>query len=267
MTPLITLTTDFGLEDAYVGAMRGVILGICPEARLVDISHHLPRQDVAHAALVLRDSVPYFPSGTVHVAVIDPGVGTARKAVAIECGGHRFVGPDNGLFGPVLEALGGPVVAHEVTNPDVLRKTISATFHGRDVFSPTGAHLAAGVALQALGPPVEALVDGGFWAPPQIEPGCARGVITDVDHFGNLRTNIPIGALGAAPSGVTVRWPAHDHLDPVEGLQWTYGQAPQGALLVLVGSSGHVEVAVNHGSAAQRLGLAAGAQVEVHWNA
>ena len=152
-TGIVTLTTDFGLQDAYVGAMKGVILGIAPDVRLVDLSHQVPPQDIAAGAFVLFSAYRAFPAGTVHVAVVDPGVGSARRGVVIETPTYRFVGPDNGLFGPIYASEPIERVV-EIQNRDLMRPEVSATFHGRDVFAPAAAHLCRGAPVDAFGPAV-----------------------------------------------------------------------------------------------------------------
>lgn len=234
---MIVLLSDFGLSDVYVGVMRGVIASIAPGVPVVDLTHGVPPQAVAVGARWLAESWRYFPEGAVFVAVVDPGVGTARRPVAVRAGGRTFVGPDNGLFAllPVDEA-------REITAPWGLTPR-SATFHGRDVFAPVAARLAAGAAFDEVGPRVEALL-------PLVEPRPRGGVgeVLWVDHFGNLVTNLPGRAAGV------VRCAGRDA--PVVG---TYGEAPPGALVALTGSGGWLEVAVVGGSAAHRLGVGAGA--------
>ena len=188
--PLVTLTTDFGLRDAYVAAMKGVILSICPEARLVDVSHEVAPQDVMEAAFVLRQAVPYFPPEAVHLVVVDPGVGTARRPVALRHGGHRFVGPDNGLFALLLDGA-APETLVGLDRPAFWRtEAPSTTFHGRDVFAPVAAHLAAGRRLAEVGTPAAAL-ESLHWALPIADAQGLRGWVVHVDHFGNGITNIP----------------------------------------------------------------------------
>jgi len=262
--PIITLTTDFGTQDGYVGAMLGVILGICPRAQLHTITHAIDPQDVRGGAQALATAAPWFPRGTVHVGVVDPGVGTARRGVVVEVGGQRFVGPDNGLFGPVVDAL----EAHsdrarwlQIDAPGRTLPHISSTFHGRDVFAPIAAHLAAGVPLSALG--VE-LPDPVRLPPPlcRRDGDAVWGEVVTVDRFGNLITNIPASAVEGAPD-VRAHWVDHPDASAVEGLLRSYGEAVDGGLLLLVGSSGYVEVAVNGGSAAAALGLRRGARLQL----
>lgn len=258
--PLITLTTDFGLEDGFVGAMKGVMLGICPQARLVDISHAIPPQNVLAGALMLGGVFDFFPAGTIHLAVVDPGVGTARRPLAARLGAHFFVGPDNGLFTAVYEAAEKNNWAMEcvhLTNERYFLPPLSRTFHGRDLFAPVAAHLAAGVPLADLGPALRDPLRIALPKPERI-PGGWRGQVIAVDHFGNLTTDLTADLLGAA-ADVLVRLGGVE----VGGLRAAYGDCPAGSLIALFDSQGRLEVAVVNGSAAARLGVGIGAAVEV----
>lgn len=257
MRPVIALLTDFGLRDHYVAAMKGVILGICPDATLVDISHQIPPHDILAGALELEAAAPYLPEGTVVVAVVDPGVGTMRRGVGIEAGGLRFIGPDNGLFSLALRAL--PAwTAVELTNRSYARASVSRTFEGRDRFAPAAAWIAGGVALSELGPTVDDLV--GLDVPaPAVSADGIDGVVLRVDHFGNLITNIQERALCALHGELSVRISGAT----IGGLSATYADAPPGALCALVGSAERLEVAVGGGSAAALLGAGRGAVVQV----
>ncbi len=265
MAPIITLTSDFGLQDAYVGAMRGVLLGICPGAALADITHMVPAQDVVHGAWALRDAAPFFPAGAVHLAVVDPGVGGPRRAIIARAGGHLLVGPDNGLLVPAAEALGGVERAWQI-DPGRLgaraprARSPSATFHGRDIFAPAAGWLASGVDPEALGDAVEGLLP--LPAPaPQVSLGRILGRIMTADHFGNLTTNVPASAI---PDRARARVTLIDRAQPaIEGLSRTYGDAAVGQVMALAGSSGYIEIAVNQGSARARLGADPGDAVEI----
>ncbi len=264
---LITLLTDFGLQDEYVGVMKGVIAGIAPTVRVVDISHAVCPQDVVHGAFLLAAAYPFFPPGSVHLAVVDPGVGGPRRILAAECGGHRFVAPDNGLLERVL--AGRPdarLVA--VENRRYFLDQISDTFHGRDIFAPVGAHLAGGLPPAQLGPVVDrrTVVSG-------VVPHCRftdrdsiEGVVVAVDRFGNLMTNIDRAALerltGRTAAGRLVvelvgKWAG----DLVRAYSHAAAQAP----LALVGSRGLLEISVNGGSAQKALSAAIKDQVRVRW--
>ncbi|HEX7049488.1 MAG TPA: SAM-dependent chlorinase/fluorinase [Longimicrobiales bacterium] len=250
----ITLLTDFGTADGYVAAMKGVIAAIAPDVAIDDAAHDVPPGDVAAAALALARYWRLYPPGTVHLVVVDPGVGTARRALAARADGRFFVAPDNGVLTDVLAAEGGVVVAIE--NPDLRRPTVSATFHGRDVFAPAAAHLARGVALDEFGPPVEDPVRLERTRPERTREG-VRGAVIHVDRFGNLITDIPgewvRGAAAVEVAGRSVGAPRR-----------TYGDVAPGAALALVGSTGALEISVRDGSAAAAFGVGRGAEVRVH---
>jgi S-adenosylmethionine hydrolase len=258
---IITLLTDFGLEDGYVAAMKGVIAGIAPDADVVDVTHLVPPQDVASGRFRLLTATPYFPPGTVHLAVVDPGVGTGRRAVAVRSSsGSLLVGPDNGLLLGALEA-DPAVAAVELSEPRFWRTpSPSATFHGRDVFAPVAAHLARGVALEFLGPAVapDSLVklELPAW---RAVPGGAEGAIQAVDGFGNLISNVPDMALSGHGA-----WTASIAGRTFTGRR-TYGDVPPGEALALVGSHGFVEIALCQGDARKALGGAIGTAVAIRW--
>jgi S-adenosylmethionine hydrolase len=265
--PLITLLTDFGVEDAYVAQMKGQILAICPTARVIDITHAIPPQDIAYAGLVLAQAVPHFPSETVHVAVIDPGVGTQRRIIAVELATRteaaaevrrqRLVLPDNGLIGR-LASQAEVVAVCEVSESGYWRSRVSSTFHGRDIMGPVAAHWASGTPLDAFGPRIDDMLRGA-WPQPSIRGATIAGEIIAIDHFGNAITNIPGSYLTAA----------HAHnLEVIVGgrrVQFhpvrTYGQQPPGASVILTGSHELVELAIVGGSAAGHLGLKRGESV------
>lgn len=256
MMTIITLTTDFGTTDGYVGAMKGVILGLAPNATLVDISHDVPPQDVRHGARILATAAPFFPPGVIHVAVVDPGVGSARRGIALRTADATFVGPDNGLFTPFLPERLACVV---LTNPVTHRRPISATFHGRDIFAPVAAHLAQGLPLTELGPVVDDPVSWPDPRPRRLPDGRLRAEVVYVDRFGNLVTNVGLA-----------EWKSADLRDlriVVGGVSVTvcrtYADVEKGTLLALVGSDGYLEIAVREGSAAERLGLDVGATLAV----
>jgi S-adenosylmethionine hydrolase len=190
---IITLTTDFGTRDGYVGAMKGVILGVAPTASVVDISHEISPQDVAEGAFVLASACPCFPPATIHVAVVDPGVGTERRGVLIETERYVLIGPDNGLFSGVL-AVDPLVRAVSLENPSLMRPDVSATFHGRDVFAPAAAHIARGVPVAEFGPEVASPVELNLWRA-ESTSGCVTGRVVHIDGFGNCVTNIGRAAV------------------------------------------------------------------------
>jgi S-adenosyl-L-methionine hydrolase (adenosine-forming) len=255
---LITLLTDFGLEDAYVGVVKGVLLGINPRARLVDLTHAVPPQDVRRASLLLEGAWPFFPSGSVHLAVVDPGVGSARRPIAVAAGGHYFVGPDNGLLGFCFDLPGARGVA--LTARRFHRRPVSRTFHGRDVFAPVAAHCSLGVGLETLGSPLRDPVRLPR-STPRRRGQRVDGEVLLVDHFGNLLTSLVGRELpGPADGGVLRVGRAR-----IRGLVSTYAVRPQGALGAVMDSSGRVEVFVREGSAGRRLGIGPGARVS--WTA
>ena len=258
MSRVITLTTDFGLRDPFVGIMKGVLLSICPSARLVDLTHEVEPQDVLGGGLALEAAVPYFPPGTVHLAVVDPGVGSARRAIAVRAGGYYLVGPDNGLFTFVLEADGWTAVS--LTAPEYRLAEVSRTFHGRDVFAPAAAYLAAGVPLERLGPPVP---DPVLLRRPgcRLEGGELVGEVLDADRFGNLITSIPAARLGevAGPGRLAVDVAGRRLRGPLGA----YAEGGVGEAAVIVGSTGRLEIFVRAGSAREELGAGRGAIVRV----
>ncbi len=250
MTPIITLTTDFGLADSYVASVKGVILSIAPSARIVDLSHQVPPQDILHGAYLLATAWRYFPRGTIHLAVVDPGVGTKRKAIAVSHKGHTFLAPDNGLL---TLALGGALPpgakAYEITNPRYRLKRISDVFHGRDIFAPAAAYCAQGLAIQGLGKHVSRIVTLSLASPRREKDGSVLGTVIHVDTFGNLITNVTQNHIkGDISIGVGGK--------AIVGLSKIYAEG--GSLLALWGSSGYLEVAVRNGSAAKRLGVKRG---------
>jgi S-adenosylmethionine hydrolase len=255
--PLLTLTTDFGTGSPYVAAMKGVILSINPAARLLDLGHAVPPQDVRHAAFFLAEVVPWFPPDTIHVVVVDPGVGSARAILHVAVGGQRLLVPDNGCWGRLEARYPAPQVVR-VTERRFWRPTVSATFHGRDVFAPVAAHLSLGLAPAELGPAADDWVKLPWPEPARGANGVA-GEIVFVDDFGNLIGNVPGAALPARPLEVRLGNVV------VPRLVRTYADAAAGDLVALVGSGGLLEIAVVGGSAARRLGLAVGAPLTVGW--
>ncbi|MDD3580821.1 MAG: SAM-dependent chlorinase/fluorinase [Desulfobacca sp.] len=243
---LITLLTDFGSQDGYVGVMKGVILGINPQVTLVDLSHDLPPQDVIAAALVLQAAQPYFPPETIHLAVVDPGVGTARRALALRVRDQFWVGPDNGLFHLVLEGQRG-FQAVCLENSTYFLPQVSATFHGRDVFAPVAAHLSTGVSLSDFGPPLTDPVHLNLPVP-AISSRLIQGQVIHVDHFGNLISNIRFAELETWRQGrpLEVRVGGHHSARLVR----TYGQGSPGELIALEGSHGYLEIACAQANAA-----------------
>ncbi|MCY4455024.1 MAG: SAM-dependent chlorinase/fluorinase [Chloroflexi bacterium] len=255
MSAIVTLTTDFGTQDSYVAQLKGVLLAGCADVRIHDLTHEIAPHDVVEGALFLAGALPAFPPGTVHLAVVDPGVGGDRRPIAVEVAGQRVVCPDNGLL--TLLARSHPIDAvHELTNSRFRREPRSATFEGRDVFAPAAAHLACGGSLVDLGPSVAELIQVALPEPVAGEDG-VRGEVLHVDRFGNAITNIPASMLPEA-GHARVHAAGRDL-----ALLRTYADAEAGEALALIGSSGYVEVAVREGSAAEALGLRRGAVVRV----
>ncbi|OFW16814.1 MAG: hypothetical protein A3F70_12425 [Acidobacteria bacterium RIFCSPLOWO2_12_FULL_67_14] len=259
MRPVIALLTDFGTKDHYAGTMKGVALGICPDATCVDITHDIPPHDILAGALELAASYRYFPPGTVFLVVVDPGVGSARRGLAAEAGGYRFVAPDNGVLTVVLQES-PPRRVVELTERRYARPTVSRTFEGRDRFAPAAAWLAKGIDLSALGRPLTSWQTLHVPAPLLGEDGIT-GEVLRVDRFGNLVTNIdrPMFERFAEAGGLEIV----AGTEAVGRVVATYADAPSGSICALFGSSGHLEVAVNGGSAAERFGLGRGARVTV----
>jgi S-adenosylmethionine hydrolase len=258
MPHVITLTTDFGLRDPFVGIMKGVILSLCPSARLVDLTHEIPAHDVQGGGLALEAAIPFFPAGTVHLAVVDPGVGTARRAIAVRREQCYLVGPDNGLFTFAFQEAGWTAVG--LAAPEYRLAEVSRTFHGRDVFAPAAAYLAAGVPLERLGPSV---ADPVRLPRPRchLEGRELIGEVIDADRFGNLLTSIPAGRLGEIPGHGPLTLDVAGRL--VSGPVEAYAEGREGEPTAIVGSTGRLEIFVKGGSARDRMGVGRGTVVRV----
>ena len=250
---VIALLTDFGLRDPYVGIMKGVILGIHPEARIVDLTHEVRPQDVREAAFLLSGSIRYFPDGTVFVAVVDPGVGTDRPILAVRTDRHVFLAPDNGLLGFLYQAAKIRRVV-EVRQREYFLEPVSRTFQGRDIFAPVAARISMGLDIRKLGPTVK--TPKGLPPEPVAHNGTIEGEVVTIDRFGNLVTNIPGEGLSAKAQ---VKLGSRT----IKGLSETYESARPGHLLALVSSSGTVELAVNRGNAQEVTGAAVGSRVRI----
>ena len=256
--PILTLTTDFGLSDHYVGVMKGVILGICPRARIVDISHDVTPFEIAEGAFTVAQAYRYFPKKTVHVVVVDPGVGTARRPILMEAAGQYFVGPDNGVLSMVYSREKHRIRA--IANEEYYLKPVSQTFHGRDVFAPAAAHLAAGVAPAQMGKIVADYLRPSFEKPSQSGKRTWVGRILKIDRFGNLITNFHVGEfpdlerknveMAIGPTHVSV-------------MARNYAECGPGELFLIFGSSGYLEVSTSQGSAAKAIGCQTGAPAEL----
>ncbi|MDP9171972.1 MAG: SAM-dependent chlorinase/fluorinase [Acidobacteriota bacterium] len=247
--PIITLLTDFGLRDHYVAAMKGVILGICPEACLVDISHEIEAFNIQQAAWTLAQACECFPPGTVHLVVVDPGVGSGRRPLAAQAGSHFFVGPDNGVLAGILDSHSNPSV-YQITAPKYFRHPVSTTFHGRDIFAPIAAHLATGLDIAQVGDPVAEYV----------RLATTAGTVVSVDRFGNIVTNL---------HGESFRWiaeqPFEMHLGShvITAFAENYSDARENEYFVTIGSAGFLEVSLNRRSAAESLDVKPGMTVLV----
>lgn len=277
--PVIALITDFGLSDHYVGAMKGVILSICPHAQIIDLTHAIEPQNVQQAAFVLLNSYQYLPIGTIVVAVIDPGVGSSRKPIAVQTDHGFFVGPDNGLFSYVFKQLEiRKIVA--LQNSKYLLSDVSSTFHGRDIFSPAGAHLARGVPIEELGPALNKLV----WLDSprfEVKTDSIHGEVIYIDRFGNMVTSIGHLAWGEDDTLIVnpvfnavfdegVSFPEAIHPEScqvqigdleLDSLCFSYSNVAKGSTLALVNSARHLEIAVNQGNASQNLDVGVGEPV------
>ncbi|HEX7071725.1 MAG TPA: SAM-dependent chlorinase/fluorinase [Rhodothermales bacterium] len=260
MSRIITLTTDFGTRDAYVATMKGVMLGINPDATLVDVTHDVHHADVMEAAFSLRRTVPFFPEGSVHLVVVDPGVGTMRRAVALQHDGHFFVGPDNGLF-PLLLGDHAQFDAVELDRPEFWRSpNPSKTFHGRDIFAPIAAHLSLGEPLTHVGSRIDDLAPL-HWALPIADEQGIQGWVVHVDHFGNCITNITREIFESGRDNRRVKCYVGTAI--LDGIHETYGSVAVGEPLLLFESTDHLEIAVSGGNAADLLGIRKGAPVNV----
>jgi S-adenosyl-L-methionine hydrolase (adenosine-forming) len=267
MPPIITLTTDFGLRDEYAGVLHGVIAGLAPQAHRIDLCHHIRPQDVRQGAFILQAAAPYFPKATIHLAVVDPGVGTPRQLLALRAMGQVFLGPDNGILTPFLqEGLFEEAIFLDC--PKLHLAPLSTTFHGRDILAPVAAALANGTALSSLGIP--ALKENLTKLAPSVLQidrihGTILGCIIHIDHFGNLTTNIhqrDLAGLKADPASIQI---FHKN-QQVSGLSGTYDSLPKGQALALIGSRGYLELAVSRGNAARQLGAEVDDPVRVRQN-
>jgi S-adenosylmethionine hydrolase len=258
---IVTLITDFGYRGEYAGAMKGAILKVNPRCQIIDITHQVSPQNILEAAFVLKNSYPYFPEGTIHVVVVDPGVGGERRPIVLRKGGHRFVGPDNGVFSFVLPAE-GEGEGYEIARRIFIRTPPSPTFHGRDVFAPVAGHLSMGLKLREVGPSVKDFVRLD-WPKPHPEGLKWIGQVLWADAFGNLITNF-----------LENEWKTRLLRTPfsIGGKKWeiqkihrTYSEGPRGAPMALFGSSGFLEIALRDGNAEKTLGLRAGDPIAIQF--
>ena len=255
---VLTLLTDFGTQDGFIGVMKGVIWGICPKIQIADISHQIQPQNVAQGAITLSRAAPFFADGTVHVAVIDPGVGTERRAIVAQLGIQFYVAPDNGLLTLLIkdaEEKHLPIKLIELNKPDYWLNRISSTFHGRDIFAPIGAHLATGVPLEKLGTPINDPVLLALPTPQKTDYGW-EAHITLIDIFGNIRTNLHTSKIEGD---------AEIHIlgQEIDGVVASYGHREVGELVAIADSGGYLEIAIVNGNAAKKTGAKTGDLVEV----
>jgi S-adenosylmethionine hydrolase len=256
--PLVTLTTDFGTADHFVGVMKGVIAAIAPRARVVDITHEVPPYEILEAAFIIGDAWRYFPKGTIHVVVIDPGVGSSRRPILAEAGGQFFVAPDNGVLSMVYSAAKAKV--RVITNAKLMAREVSRTFHGRDIFAPAAAHLARGVAPARFGKVIDDCIFIADLKPVKLSKNCWRGMVFKADHFGNLITNFQIDEF---PALTTRAFEVRIGAQRIRRLALTFSEAPIGESVAVVGSSGYLEIVANQASAAKILGCGTRAPVEL----
>ncbi len=250
---IITLTTDFGLADGYVGAMKGVILRIAPSTTVVDISHNISPQDIREAAYVIYAAYRYFPPRTVHVVVVDPGVGGKRRAIALSAGGFYFVSPDNGVLSYVLAKEKVEEIV-ELTNPRFHLPDVSKTFHGRDIFAPVAAHLALGAPLGALGEPLEEFITFPLPKPKTLQGGKILAHVIHVDRFGNLITDVESKEIRGKSDEAVIEIAGRR----IEGIKRTFSEVEPGEPVAYIGSTGHLEIAIRDRNASSEFGTEAG---------
>jgi hypothetical protein len=259
--PIITFTSDYGLRDWFVGVLHGVVHGICPDALVVDLTHGIEPGSVTGAAFVMEASSGDFPPGTIHLVVVDPGVGTDRLALAVRARGQYFIGPDNGVLEWALSDPAARVLS--LTNDRYFRKPVSLTFHGRDVFAPVAAHLANGIEFDAFGPPFDRPVRLAATVRRMMD-GLLEGRVAYIDHFGNALTNLSSEILATSFPDVPTRELLVEIVGRrIEGITRSYGDACIGTLVALIGSSGRLEIAEAGGHAASRFGFGVGDPVHV----
>jgi len=254
----ITLTTDFGTSDHFVGVMKGVIAGISPSARVIDITHEITPYEILEGAFVIAQAWRHFPKSSIHVVIVDPGVGSARRPILVEAGGHCFIAPDNGVLTMIYDAAKPKV--REISNPKLMAREISRTFHGRDIFAPAAAHLAERATRSRFGPLIDDYVRIEGTQPFLTPPNVWHGQILKVDRFGNLITNFHFDHL---PGMATERFELRVGTHRIRRRARTFSEVALGEVAAIVGSSGYLEIVVNQRSAAQILGCGARSPVEL----
>ena len=258
MSKIITLTTDFGTQDHYVSVMKAVMIGIAPDIRFIDVSHHIPAQDIMAGAWVIRNASFMFPKNSVHLVVVDPGVGTDRHPIALQINDQYFVGPDNGIFSLLCNEF--KFKAYKLNKEKFWRKQRSKTFHGRDIFAPVAAHLANGVPLKEVGCLIKDLVNY-HWALPIGDKDGLQGWVIHIDHFGNLITNISGSLLKKTVGRRKIRVYVGNAI--IDHIVNTFGDVGSGEAAAFIGSSGMLEIGINKGNAAEMLGVDKGAQISL----
>jgi len=260
---IITLTTDFGQDDPFAGIMKGVILSVNPNARIVDITHGVPAHDILAGAMALQSSCSYFPKGTIHLAVVDPGVGSSRRPVLAVSDHHAFVGPDNGLLSPLIQSQKGVQVFH-LTEEVFFLKPVSQTFHGRDIFAPVAAWLSRGKDPESFGKPIEDWI-WLHWPGPHRSGKGLKGTVLRIDHFGNLITNISLHDLSS-------RWATRDAIEiqigehTIHRVCTSYAEAKGGEPFAIMGSAGLLEISVKQASAAALLSVGPLEEFEIRFS-
>ncbi|MBP1609063.1 MAG: hypothetical protein H6Q04_1298 [Acidobacteria bacterium] len=259
---IITLLSDFGLQDHYVAAMKGVMLDVNPDINIIDITHVIAPQDVMSAAFVLGQAFPCFPRGTIHLAVVDPGVGTSRKALAASAGGQFFVAPDNGILSYVAQSQDN-FAAYEITADHYFRKPVSSTFHGRDIFAPVAAYISRGIDLAKLGPTLESPKQLVIPKLKKAGNSLVEAAVLAVDRFGNAVTNLHAEDLPAFETENARRCEVLVRHRKINSFRKTFGEGQPGEVFVVPGSSGYLEIVMREGSAASELSLKAGDAIKV----
>lgn len=262
--PVLTLTTDFGLQDHYVASMKGVILGVNPATPIVDVTHEIPPFSILSGAYAISQAAPCFPPNSVHIVVVDPGVGTARRPILLQAGGQVFIGPDNGVFSLVARADESSK-CFEITRRDLMRPEVSATFHGRDIFAPVGAAVACGKVLPAeVGPEITDWIKIEGLAVEQLDGSSWQGRVLSIDRFGNIITNFRSSEFSFLPSE---EFEISLGAQAISRYGATFGEIPPGEPFAYPGSSGYLEIGVNQGNAASRLQAASGQSVTLRRSA
>lgn len=258
--PIITILTDFGSKNGFTGVLKGVIWKIAPDTHIADITHEITPQNIMEGAIALWRAAAFFPAGTIHVAVVDPGVGTARRPIAAQIGDQYFVGPDNGIFTPIMEqaeSKGQGVKVFHLVNPEYWLPEVSHTFHGRDIFAPVAAHLAAGVLIEKMGTPVKDPIRLVMPQPVRTDRGW-QGQVVLIDIFGNIATNLSGDLIKNKPNVLI-----HIGGERIQGLVKSYGERTPGDVVALVDSENFLEVAVVNGNGAQKIEATIGDPVEL----